>query len=397
MTSIRLTSDGYSFHTMELKTHLSKKDYNRAVATLYQAARNSKDGRCRTYPLSKYQKQNMSHCSTVLSSHGILLYLTKTKKNHNNPYTIKAVVNPRKVLDPECDFLGIMPSDKDSLELFQDKFTLIMRKYHLPEFLDNWTLTRIDLCVNLQFNKKKSARELCRLLQKDLLPPKMKQVLFSVQDTKPEKLKSQIEQNAQRNAHSVCLKNNSYAVVVYDKLFQVQSEKLADHSTWENLPSGVLRLELRCYKPYLKKHLDKKLFPLTSSQIHYLTENSRKLLVRQIKKAFSIGTHYKPDTAKGIIRSSSYQKHTQEQLCALFDRMRHPFDLHQLERWMGNRFDLNPRTVAKRLEQLHALGINRVPLRKDFYLDQLVSLPQMIEYLEDDSVTLKLTTDGSVI
>ena len=77
MTTIRLTSDGYSFHTMELKTHLSKKDYNRAVVTLYQAARNSKDGRCRTYPLSKYQKQNMSHCSTVLSSHGILLYLTK--------------------------------------------------------------------------------------------------------------------------------------------------------------------------------------------------------------------------------------------------------------------------------------------------------------------------------
>lgn len=392
MTSIKLTSDGYSFHTMELKIHPGKQDYDRTLKMLYQAAKDSKNHECRTYPLSQYQALNDSHCSTVLSPHGVLLYLTRTKKRSLNKYTIKAVINPRRVLDPECGYLGIIPPDEASLETFQDEFTLIMRKYGLPEFLDNWTLTRLDLCVNLQFNKKKSAREICRLLQKDLLPSKMKRVLFWGQNG------GQVERclQAERNAHSVCLENDSYALVVYDKLYQIQSEKLYGRTEWTGLPDGILRVELRCYKPYLEKHMDKKQFPLASDQIGYLVKNSRRLLLGRVRKTFSGGAHYKPDVAREIIRSSPFQKHTREQLWSLFDRMRRPFDMCQLERWMKKRFGLNPRTVAKRLEQLQELDINRVPLRKDFYLEKLLSLPQIIKRLEDDSVTMRLRADGSV-
>ena len=67
-----------------------------------------------------------------------------------------------------------------------------------------------------------------------------------------------------------------------------------------------------------------------------------------------------------------------------------------LEKGMKKRFNLNFRTVAQRIEQLENIGINLVPLRKDFYLEQMPSLPKILELLEDDAATFKLTSDGRV-
>jgi len=391
MTSIKLTSDGYAFHTMELKIHPDGKIYNKALKTLYSAAKKSKDPHCRTYPLSKYKNQDDCHCSTVLSEHGILLYLTTSQFNER--YTIKAVVNPRKVLDPKSDYLGIAPTDSRSLEWFQDEFTALMRKYHLPAFLDEWKLTRFDLCVNIQLDKKKSAREFCRLLQKDLLPPKMKRVYFCNSESDKENSDFQRE----RDKHSICLANDSYELVVYDKLFQIKSESLRDKNAWDKhkLPDSILRLELRCLPDYL----DKKTKGLKSSseKIYWLAQHSRDLILEKAAKAFSGGTHYKPDAAKKIIDKSKYQKNTRKQLWWLFNRLRHPFNLMHLEKGMKKEFELKPRTVAMRLQQLEDLGINIVPLRKDFYLEQLPSLPNILERLEDDSTSIEVDSDGSII
>lgn len=79
------------------------------------------------------------------------------------------------------------------------------------------------------------------------------------------------------------------------------------------------------------------------------------------------------------------------------DRMRYPFDIRKLEKGMKRTFDVKPRTVAKRLEQLQELGINPIPLRKDFYLSQLPSFPQILGLLEDDSTTLTLDSDGHIL
>lgn len=393
MTNVNLNNDGYSFHTMALKIHPDSKTYHRALKALYDAARKSKNPRRSTYPLTRYENKTLKpHCSTMLSKHGILLYLTEKVRNGWHTYTIKAVVNPRRVLDPEADYLGIAPTDSDSLELFQDEFTVLMRKYHLPEFLDEWTLIRLDLCVNLQLKKKKSAHELCRLLQKDLLPPKMERVFFYDSDADEETQKKQKE----ADRHSVCLENSSYSLIIYDKLFQAKTEGLIDLDTWYSLPDCILRLELRCYPPYLNKLMDKKKQMTTFEQISWLARNSRELILKKVSKIFSAGTHYKPDAAKKLIEQSNYHKSVRKQLWWLFNRMRYPFNRKQLEKGMEKEFNLKPRTVGKRLDQLQNLGINIVPLRKDFYLDQLPSLPLILELLEDDSTAVKLASDGSI-
>lgn len=394
MTNIKTTSDGYSFHTPELKVHPDSDSFNEVLERLYKAAKKSKGPHRTTYPLKKFQTEHHKvHCSTMLSDHGIKLYLTEsTSKEGWHRYTVKAVVNPRRVLDPGCSYLGIAPTDEESLDRFQDEFTSLMRKYRLPEFLDEWKLTRLDLCVNLQLNKKKSAREFCRLLHKDLLPPKLERVFFYDPDADKELQKRQ----KGADQHSICLENNSYGVTVYDKLFQAEAEGLTDSGIWHGLPNGILRLELRCFRTYLKKLAKEEGLTSTSEQLYWMAQNSRELILKKVGQAFSGGVHYKPDIAKQIINGSSYHETTCEQLQWLINRTRYSFNLRQLEKGMQKKFELKPRTVAKRLEQLENLGINLVPLRKDFYLEQLPSLPLILELLEDDSTSFKLTSNGEI-
>lgn len=393
MSKIKTTSDGYSFHTLELKAHPDSESFHDVLELLYKAAKKSKDSRYTTYPLKEYESETLKpHCSTMLSPHGILLYLTERIKDDWHKYTIKAIVNPRKVLEPGCSYLGIAPTDVESLDRFQDEFTSLMRRYDLPEFLDEWTMTRLDLCVNLQLNKKKSAQGFCRLLQKDLLPPKLERVFFFDPDADKELQKKQ--KDADR--HSVCLENDSYGIVVYDKLYQAKVEGLTESDSWHELPDSILRLELRCFRTYLKKLAEKEGLDSTSEQLYWMAQNSRELILKKVHQIFSGGTHYKPDIAKQIINDSKYHETTCEQLQWLINRTRYPFNLRQLEKGMRKKFELNPRAVVKRLEQLDNLGIDLVPLRNDFYLDQLPSLPKILELLEDDSTSFKLTSNGEI-
>lgn len=81
MSNIKTTSDGYSFHTLELKAHPDSEGFHDALKLLYKAAKKSKDFRRTTYPLKEYESDTLkSHCSTMLSHHGILLYLTESIK-----------------------------------------------------------------------------------------------------------------------------------------------------------------------------------------------------------------------------------------------------------------------------------------------------------------------------
>lgn len=393
MSNIKTTSDGFSFHTSELKSYPDGKRFHKTLKLLYEAAQKSTHSCMTTYPLKKYESKTIKpHCSTMLRHHGIVLFLTEIVKNGWHKYTIKAVVNPRRVLEPESGYLGIAPTDEDSLERFQDEFTALMRRYDLPEFLDEWTLTRLDLCVNLQLNKKKSAREFCRLLQKDLLPPKMERVYFY----DPRANEEVREKQKQADQHSICLANKSYGFVVYDKLYQTEAESLLDPSDWKKLPDGILRLELRCFKPYLDKLAAKEKLDSTSEQLYWMAQHSRELILKRVCQVFSSGTHYKPEAAKALINQSDFHKDTKKQLWWLFKRMRYPFSLEQLEKGMEKQFELKPRTVVKRLDQLQELGINLIPLRKDFYLEQLPSLPEILELLEDGSSSFKLTSNGEI-
>ncbi len=385
--SIYLTEDEYSFHTVELKFHLERKHFYRLLDRLYQSDKNNHHHTL-TYKISKYQTETVKpYCSTTLSEHGILLYLTESTHNKIHIFTVKAVVNPRKVINSNCSLIRIAPSNKDSLQDFEDKFNALMKPYKIC--LAKATLTRIDLCVNIQLNNKKLAEELFRLLHKNLPPHKLKQIYFY----DPFDSEEDQEEQKEIDKHSICIKNNSYQIIVYDKLFQIKTMRLEDSDTWCKLPEGLLRLELRCSRSYIKELLDTEDLKTPLDQIHWLASHSQEIMLKKVSQVFNSGTYYRPNKARKIITDSSFHKKTREQLLWMIERMRYPFTREQLENNLQEQFQLKPRTVEKRLKQLQKLGINPVPLRKDFYLKQMPSLPTMLELLENDPAALSLMLD----
>ena len=370
MSNVSVTSDGFSYHTVELKYHPEKTDYHSLLAKCYKSSEGkSRCGDGTIYALKKYQKDAETHCCTLLSGHGILIYFTKSVHG----YTIKAVVNPRRVLDVESDYLGIMKPDQISFGQFQDRFTALMRKYGFPEFLDDWTLSRVDLCVNLVFDKKKSASEVLRLAKKSLFKRPMEMETFSDPDM---------------NRHSLRLKNGSRALTVYDKLFQMEAEglKRAKGKKYQ----GVLRVELQLKHRALKEVCQKTGLWEPSELLQFLGENSQKMILKAVQDVFPDGSHWKPKEAIKRIRSSHYQKHTKEQLIWLVKRLRYAFTENTLIKNAKTEAGLSVRTVNKRLDQLKKLGIHPIPLRSDFYLDRLPSLPDLLSTVDEDGLDLEL-------
>ena len=102
------------------------------------------------YPISCGNQE--THCCKWFKKQGTNRYFSVTEGSHA---TIKAVVNPRKLIDPDSRYLGIFPPNEESVSEFADSFTSIMRKAGLPDFSEGWQATRIDLCVNLEQSAQK--------------------------------------------------------------------------------------------------------------------------------------------------------------------------------------------------------------------------------------------------
>ena len=152
---LTLSSEGYSYHTLELSWNPTNAEFGEICQYLHDIS-----GHRAFYKLKQYG-DNCHFCG-VLTPHGIRIYLTKT----NNKNVVKLIVNPRRLIDSNASYLGIMPPGSDAMELFEQTFTDCMRKVRLPEFLEDWKLTRLDLCVNIQWNKKEGPHELIRLIRK---------------------------------------------------------------------------------------------------------------------------------------------------------------------------------------------------------------------------------------
>lgn len=152
------------------------------------------------------------------------MFLARGRQN-----MISLTVNPRKLLEPDASYLGIVPSYQDTLEEIRDNFTLVMRKAGLPEDMNAWKLHRLDLCVNICWNRKNAAAELIRLLRLD------------------EPLSSAFVKESEQRRHAVRWNNDRVELVAYDKLLQMRREGL---TKGEKLSRSVLRVELHCGRAY---------------------------------------------------------------------------------------------------------------------------------------------------
>lgn len=368
--TVKLTSEGFSYHTFELKYNPSRSAFRKILHHLRNISNHNQ-----FYPIYQCGSQQCGircyFCGVLLKS-GIRIYLTET--DHRN--VVKLIVNPRKVIDPWSSYLGTMPPDSQSLEQLEFGFTDCMRKVHLPEFLDNWKLSRIDLCVNLQWNKKKGPCTLIRMLGEEPVPAGYRRKQYPDQSGQDAKLQPE---------HILALGNKSVTLVVYDKIFQIVRENLA--LPHEELPKGVLRVELQCHKPFLRDYKESHHLSGTCEFLSALARDSRELICQYVQKLYFGGTYYKrSELERSLEHAPGLQNKCRKAMLSLSQALQIADTMEDIPELTG----LSEKQLRTCLRHFEELGIHPIPLQDSCSFDRMPSLPDLLQELAEDETTLYL-------
>ena len=158
-----LEADGFSIHTFEISRKLTKSEWNYCKGKLYDQSKVSSK-------ICIYQESKGVHRVSRYEANGLRITLEHAHDQEDSRgYYVRMVVNPRKVIDPDASYIGIFPPERSNITELQAAFHTLLKRSAFNDQLDDYYLSRVDLCVNMRCDHKKIFREVVRVLRKQKL------------------------------------------------------------------------------------------------------------------------------------------------------------------------------------------------------------------------------------
>jgi hypothetical protein len=201
------------------------------------------------------------------------------------------VVNPRRLIDPESSYLGILPPTKDSLGKLDKAFKKLFKKTVFYNDINSYKLSRLDLCVNISCNQNKIFRELVRVLRKLPTPPKYERKYYDDSNRKKAN---------KYNKHYLRLSCGTQELVIYDKTYQIAENNLL--LDYETLPEGVLRFEVHCEREYLRRMEKKAGIEKTLNVLETLMLDSECRIQKHFSQCFADATFCQFEEIERLIK-----------------------------------------------------------------------------------------------
>ena len=355
-----LEADGFSIHTFEISKKLTKSEWNYCKGKLYDQNQVSSK-------ICIYQESKGVHRVSQYEANGLRITLEHAHDQENRRgYYVRMVVNPRKVIDPNASYIGIFPPEKSSITKLQAAFHALLEQSVFNDQLDDYYLSRVDLCVNIRCDHKKIFREVVRVLRKLPTPPKYKRVYYKEKDKKKAN---------KYNKHYIKFRCGTHSLVIYDKTYQATEQGL--RVDYEDLLEGVLRFEVQ-YQRSVLRGLEKKLNTDNPSELlWYLMWKSEKRISKHFEQCFADVQFCQIEEIEKRIVGSKYEDGTKQIMLELTHRMQRKQSVDQvLEEMASEGF-----FVEDLLRKVHKLGCSPIPLWKNFCTQQIpgpVSLLRMI-------------------
>ncbi len=355
-----LEADGFSIHTFEISRKLTKSEWNYCKGKLYDQNKISPK-------ICIYQESKGVHRVSQYEKYGLRITLEHAHDQENSRgYYVRMIVNPRKVIDPNASYIGIFPPEKSSIIELQAAFHALLKSSAFNDQLDDYYLSRVDLCVNIRCDHKKIFREVVRVLRKLPTPPKYKRVSRKEKDKKKAN---------KYNKHYIKFQCGTHSLVIYDKTYQVTEQGL--QVDYEDLPEGVLRFEVQ-YQRSVLRGLEKKLGTDNPSELlWYLMQKSEKRICKHFEQCFADVQFCQIEEIEKRITGSKYEDEAKQTMLELTHRMQRKQSVDQvLEEIRSEGF-----LVEDLLRKVHKLGFSPIPLWKNFCAQQIpgpVSLLRMI-------------------
>lgn len=341
----QLEPDGFSIHTFEVTKKLSGKEYRKLVDETY----------CRCPPGQIYRDKTWQgagerHRCKWFQREGLRISFEQDIHHQVVSCRLRIAVNPRKLIDPNSSYVGILPPTEESVGAVSKAFFIALKKSGLPCVLDAYQLSRVDLCVNVRCDSTALFKELLRVTRKLPTPPKYERAEFKSEDRRAAN---------KYNKHHVTLKHKTRELVIYDKTYQIMENGLLLDE--EKLPKGVLRFEVHEQRERSSK-VEKKLgtSSVTSLLCHYIGQSER-IITRCFGRAYPDKKFMQPDRLRSLIyaEADTALKAGMLRLVEVMVRLK------TLEKGV-RKIENEGYGAAAILSQFAKLGVSPIPLRKKF-------------------------------
>lgn len=334
-------------HTFELKSYFDTPQKKAQMAAIWRVL---KEG--------NYQGKKLIHLTD-----GIWAKMERYDYGERTQPVLKIVVNPRVFLDGEEGYLGI--TDQAVLERCFEKFEAFWRSNQVMLTVDDCTVSRADMCMNLQMSPDFPISGYIDLLRRT--PHDQRYELYLVPNQKD-------------TLHYAGFTNRGKRLCIYDKAYEQRRFSEARASQCPNL----MRIELQMYRHDLWKAQTKQSIFGSQDLLRYLVRLSPELLCQAISHILSQGSYVGPDELmERIWRNGSFHEHTKEEMqkfVAILSRV-DTFD-ELTDRYNGL-------LLRKMRECFAKIPISPAVIRSDSGLSYLPGLEEMVTYILQRSGKLR--------
>jgi len=367
-TTLALEPDGFSIHTFEISRKLTEHEWTSVKSALYDQNTEPSNPKAVTYPDPNFSED---HICFAYSKHGIRIRLEHRKDFHY----IRMIVNPRRLIDPDSSYLGILPPSDESIDKLEKAFRKLFNETTIENDITKYYLSRVDLCVNIRCSNRRVFRELVRLLRKTATPAKYKRLKYKHNDKK--------KQN-RYNKHYLRIKCNSQELVIYDKAYQLDENGLV--VDYEKLPEGVLRVEVHYWRDKLRTIERKSNIDNPLDLLRKLMTKSKEKILKLVEKCYPNLSYFSIENANTQILRSHLSEDTKERMQVLVKLMQRKQSLDAAFKQMEN----DGKKTDDLQEQFAKLGLNPIPLRVGFCVNRMPSLVEILSCVEDEPVVVEL-------
>ena len=299
--------------------------------------------------------------------------LEKDVHGHISTCYLRVAVNPRKLIDPNSSYLGILPPTEESVQDVSKMFFVVLKDSGLPCVLDAYQLSRVDLCVNIRCDSTALFKELLRVTRKLPTPPKYERAEFKSEDRRAAN---------KYNKHHVTLKHKTRELVIYDKTYQIMENGLLLDE--EKLPKGVLRFEVHEQRERISK-VEKELgtSSVTSLLCHHYIGQSERIITRCFGRAYPDKKFMQPDQLRSLIYAEA-DTAVGDGMARLAEVMVRVKTLKKGVKKIGKE-GYDAKAV---LAQFARLGVSPVPLRKNFCAESMPGVSILLERIAHRNVQI---------
>ena len=367
-----LEPDGFSIHTFELSRKLKRYEYHSVKNTLYMQQQNNPSFSGQMYK----DRETGNHICNYYGRFGVRIRLEHNKSDSFESWYVRMIINPRKLIDPQSSYLGILPPEEASADYVRDAFAQLFSGTIFENDMDKYQLRRLDLCTNIRCDKNKLFREMVRVLRKLPTPPKYKRVFHD------DKSKDQKE-TRQYNKHYLLYRCGTHNLVIYDKTYQVQENGLT--VDYENLQEGVLRFEVQCNRDYLRKVEKDVGDPCTTELLRLMIRESRYRIIDHFSRCFSDDDFAQANELYGRISASRFPQETKTAMCELVTRLQRVQTVDRaLYKMKASGYDTD-----SLLDKFERLGISPIPLWQNFCADRLPGPVRLLRSVSGGNVAVQ--------